>query len=55
VYAILMPKGRELTPDTLFPFSRATLANAARILGMYKHQRGGHRHRGRVDAVCGYG
>jgi uncharacterized protein (TIGR04141 family) len=35
VYAILMPKGRELTPDTLFPFSRATLAHAARILGTY--------------------
>ncbi|HET9971592.1 MAG TPA: TIGR04141 family sporadically distributed protein [Streptosporangiaceae bacterium] len=35
VYAILMPKGRELTPDTLFPFSQATLAHAARILGTY--------------------
>jgi uncharacterized protein (TIGR04141 family) len=35
VYAILMPKGRELTPGTLFPFSQATLAHAARILGRY--------------------
>jgi uncharacterized protein (TIGR04141 family) len=35
VYAILMPKGRQLTPDTLFPFSQATLAHAARILGTY--------------------
>ena len=35
VYAILMPKGRELTPDMLFPFSQATLAHAARILGTY--------------------
>ncbi len=35
VYAILMPKGRPLTPDTLFPFSQATLAHAARILGTY--------------------
>jgi uncharacterized protein (TIGR04141 family) len=35
VYAILMPKGRGLTPDTLFPFSQATLAHAARILGTY--------------------
>jgi hypothetical protein len=30
-----MPKGRVLTPDTLFPFSPATLAHAARILGLY--------------------
>lgn len=35
VYAVLMPKGRLLTPDTLFPFSQATLAHAARILGTY--------------------
>ena len=35
VYAILLPKGKQLTPDTLFPFSQATLAHAARILGMY--------------------
>lgn len=35
VYAILMPKGRTLTPDTLFPFSQATLAHAVRILGTY--------------------
>ncbi len=35
VYAILMEDGRQLTPDTLFPFSQATLAHAARILGTY--------------------
>ncbi len=35
VYAILLPKGKQLTPDTLFPFSQATLAHAARILGTY--------------------
>jgi uncharacterized protein (TIGR04141 family) len=35
VYAILMENGRQLTPDTLFPFSQATLAHAARILGNY--------------------
>jgi uncharacterized protein (TIGR04141 family) len=35
VYAILLPKGKNLTPDTLFPFSQATLAHAARILGTY--------------------
>ena len=35
VYAILMENGRQLTPDTLFPFSQATLAHAARILGTY--------------------
>jgi uncharacterized protein (TIGR04141 family) len=35
VYAILMDNGRQLTPDTLFPFSQATLAHAARILGNY--------------------
>jgi 2-polyprenyl-6-methoxyphenol hydroxylase-like FAD-dependent oxidoreductase len=35
VYAILLPNGKQLTPDTLFPFSQATLAHAARILGTY--------------------
>jgi len=35
VYAILLPKGKQLTFDTLFPFSQATLAHAARILGTY--------------------
>lgn len=35
VYAILLKKGKDLTPDTLFPFSQATLAHAARILGTY--------------------
>jgi hypothetical protein len=30
-----MENGRRLTPDTLFPFSQATLAHAARILGNY--------------------
>jgi uncharacterized protein (TIGR04141 family) len=35
VYAILLPKGKQLTPDTVFPFSQATLAHAARILGTY--------------------
>jgi uncharacterized protein (TIGR04141 family) len=35
VYAILLPTGKQLTPDTLFPFSQATLAHAARILGTY--------------------
>jgi hypothetical protein len=30
-----MENGRQLTPDTLFPFSQATLAHAARILGTY--------------------
>jgi uncharacterized protein (TIGR04141 family) len=35
VYAVLLPMGRQLTPDTLFPFSQATLAHAARILGTY--------------------
>lgn len=34
-YAILMENGKQLTPDTLFPFSQATLAHAARILGTY--------------------
>jgi len=35
VYAILMENGKQLTADTLFPFSQATLAHAARILGTY--------------------
>jgi uncharacterized protein (TIGR04141 family) len=35
VYAILMENGKQLTPDTLFSFSQATLAHAARILGTY--------------------
>ena len=35
VYAILLENGKELTPDTLFPFSQATLAQAARLLGTY--------------------
>jgi uncharacterized protein (TIGR04141 family) len=35
VYAILLENGKQLSPDTLFPFSQATLAHAARILGTY--------------------
>lgn len=35
VYAILLENGKTLTPDTLFPFSQATLAHAARILNTY--------------------
>jgi hypothetical protein len=35
IYAILMENGKQLTPDTLFPFSQATLAHAARILSTY--------------------
>ena len=35
IYAILMENGKLLTPDTLFPFSQATLAHAARILSTY--------------------
>jgi uncharacterized protein (TIGR04141 family) len=35
VYAIRMKNGKELTPDTLFPFSQVTLAHAAQSLGMY--------------------
>ena len=35
VYAILLPNGKQLTPAALFPFSQATLAHAARILGTY--------------------
>jgi uncharacterized protein (TIGR04141 family) len=35
VYAILLENGKELGADTLFPFSQASLAHAARTLGMY--------------------
>jgi uncharacterized protein (TIGR04141 family) len=35
IYAILLENGKQLTPDTLFPFSQATLAHAARILSTY--------------------
>lgn len=35
VFAILMDNGKELSVDTLFPFSQVTLAHAARILGTY--------------------
>jgi uncharacterized protein (TIGR04141 family) len=35
VYAILLENGKELTADTLFPFSQASLAHAARTLSMY--------------------
>jgi uncharacterized protein (TIGR04141 family) len=35
VYAILLENGKTLTLDTLFPFSQATLAHAARILNTY--------------------
>jgi uncharacterized protein (TIGR04141 family) len=35
VYAIRMKNGKDLTPDTLFPFSQVTLAHAAQSLGMY--------------------
>ena len=35
VYAILLENGRQLSADTLFPFSQASLAHAARTLGMY--------------------
>ncbi len=35
VYAILLENGKLLNPDTLFPFSQATLAHAARILNTY--------------------
>jgi uncharacterized protein (TIGR04141 family) len=35
VYAILLENGKALTPGTLFPFSQATLAHAARILNTY--------------------
>jgi uncharacterized protein (TIGR04141 family) len=35
IYAILMENGKLLTPNTLFPFSQATLAHTARILSTY--------------------
>jgi uncharacterized protein (TIGR04141 family) len=35
IYAILLENGKQLAPDTLFPFSQATLAHAARILNTY--------------------
>ncbi len=35
VYAILLENGKGLTADTLFPFSQASLAHAARTLSMY--------------------
>ena len=35
VYAILLENGKGIHPDTLFPFSQATLAHAARILNTY--------------------
>jgi uncharacterized protein (TIGR04141 family) len=35
VYAILLESGKALSPSTLFPFSQATLAHAARILNTY--------------------
>jgi uncharacterized protein (TIGR04141 family) len=35
VYAIRMKNGKQLTPDTLFPFSQVTLAHAAKSLGTY--------------------
>jgi uncharacterized protein (TIGR04141 family) len=35
VFAVLMDNGKELSPDTLFPFSQVTLAHAAKILGAY--------------------
>ena len=35
VYAILLENGNQVSADTLFPFSQATLAHAARTLRMY--------------------
>ena len=35
VYAILLENGKQLSADTLFPFSQASLAHAARTLRMY--------------------
>jgi uncharacterized protein (TIGR04141 family) len=35
VYAILLENGKQLSADTLFPFSQASLAHAARTLAMY--------------------
>ncbi len=39
---------RQLTPDTLFPFSETTLAHAARILGTYGVDVEGRGHPGRM-------
>jgi uncharacterized protein (TIGR04141 family) len=36
VFAILMDNGKQLTRDTLFPFSQATLAHVARTLHTYR-------------------
>jgi uncharacterized protein (TIGR04141 family) len=36
VFAILLNKGKKLTPDTLFPFAQASLAHAARVLHTYR-------------------
>jgi uncharacterized protein (TIGR04141 family) len=35
VFAILMENGKELTADSLYPFSQVTLAHVARVLGTY--------------------
>jgi uncharacterized protein (TIGR04141 family) len=35
VFAILMPEGKELIRDTLFPFPQVTLAHTARTLGRW--------------------
>jgi uncharacterized protein (TIGR04141 family) len=35
IFAILMDNGKELGPDTLFPFSQVTLAHTARTLGRW--------------------
>jgi uncharacterized protein (TIGR04141 family) len=35
VFAILMENGKELTADTLYPFSQVTLAHTARVLATY--------------------
>lgn len=36
VFAILLKKGEQLTPSTLFPFAQASLAHAARTLHTYR-------------------
>lgn len=36
VFAILLKKGRQLAPSTLFPFAQASLAHAARTLHTYR-------------------
>lgn len=36
VFAILLKKGEQLTPSTLFPFTQASLAHAARTLHTYR-------------------